>query len=883
MPKPVHSNLPAPMFETLEDRRLLSTVNWGTIPKLVQQDQAVANYPAITGAGTSIAILDSGINYNDPALGSGFGPGHKVIAGYDFVDNDTNPMDSDGHGTGLASVAGASTYSYNGANYQGVAPGANLIALRVDDGTYGWAKEAPLAKLALQWVIDHRDEYNIVAVNMSFGKGHYTDPTTLAVVANELQQLNAMGVLLVAAAGNDGVESPPTIEYPAADPNVYAVGSINGSDVISSFSSRNQYLDILAPGEDQPLIYYLPQTGQRAILGGSGTSFSTPYIAAMAALMKQIDPTLTTAEMISILQRSGSANYDGDKEAAPYTGLTFQRLNINAALAMTYAERDDVHENNDTTGTATTLSFSDNIAALDNLKLLVADADFYKFTLGTQADVDYSISATDAAAPASDLLDANGTLLMHLPAAGQIRLGAGTYYVRFNAVAATLTGTYGLSIAQTPDDALNNHTTATATPISLDVNGHGALTGMFLLGGSDDYYAFTLDVNSDVDLAIPFGGTTPPSAQLLDINGNLISNIGAGASARLNAGRYLIRVYSANTLDDSYDVTVDAAAVVVVMPGLNGSSNGIAYDAAGTLHLAYYDEATKNLKYATRNSSGLWSNPVVVDGGLMAGQFVSLMLDANGRAGIAYYDANQADLKYAHFNGTTWDVMTVDSTFTTGYYPSLQFDNSNSPVISYYYKTGADLKLASLANGTWNLSTIDSAGDVGRYSSMALNRLTGRWSMAYEDTGHGHFKYADQTKNGWSITTVDDTTQIGGGYISLAFSPRTKRPEFSYYDAYNANLKLAVFNGSVWSNQLIAGKGTVGLYTNLFIDANGNEDILYYNKGADSAFRAKFNAGVWDLNQVTSDGGRWISRAIDSAGRQTMEYLQAAGIAAVEL
>ena len=879
MKKPRPSARPVQMIERLEERRFLSTT-WGAIPKLIGQDLAVENYPTINGAGASIAILDSGMNYNDPALGGGFGPGHKVVAGYDFVSNDADPMDSDGHGTGLASVAAATSYTYNGATYQGVAPGANLIALRVEDGDYSWNQEAPLAKLALQWVIDHRDQYNIVAVNMSFGKGHYSSPTTLAVIADELAQLNQMGVLLVASSGNGGVQSPLNIEYPAADPNVYAVGSVNATDVISSFTSRSADMDILAPGEDMPLIYYLPQTGQRDILAGSGTSFATPFIAGMAALLKQIDPTLTGAEMISIIQRSGSANYDGDKES-PGTGLTWQRLNINNALAMAYSERDDAHENNDSTGSATVLSFSGDTAALDNLKLLKADGDFYKFTLGAQADIAYILTNSQGAAPSTDLLDSSGTLLKHLSAGDEIRLATGNYYIRVNAPSSTLAGTYGISVTQTPDDPLDNHTANTATPIPLNGNGHGELTGMDLLGGSDDYYSFTIDATNDVNLAIAFGGaSTPPSAQLLDTNGNFIATIGSALTRRLGTGRYLIRVYSATTLDASYDMSVDTTSFV--MPGLNGSSNGIAYDASGTLHLAYFDEASKNLKYAQRDANGIWSSPIVVDGGLLAGQFISMVLDSAGRPGVAYYDANNADLKYAHFNGSSWDVMTVDSTYTTGYYPSLRFDNSDRPVISYYYKTGSDLKMAYLSGAAWMLSTIDSSGDVGRYSSLAVNLLTGRWSMAYEDTGHGYFKYADQTRSGW-ITTVDSTTKTGGGYVSLVFSPKPKRPEFSYYDAYNANLKLAIFNGSSWSNQVVASKGTVGLYSNLLIDADGNEDILYYNKGADGAFRATFNAGVWGLNQLTSDGGRWISRAVNGAGKQTMEYMRAGGIAAVEL
>lgn len=764
------------MLEPLEDRRLLTT--WGAFPVLIGQNQAVANHAAVNGAGTSIAIIDTGVNYNDPALGSGFGPGHKVIAGYDFVDNDNDPMDTDGHGTGLASVIGASSYTYNGATYQGIAPGANLIALRIDDGTFGWNKEATYGELALQWVIAHREQYNIVAVNMSFGKSHYATETTLAPIADELATLTQLGVMLIASSGNDGAQTPYGVEYPAADPNVYAVGSINSNDVISTFTERGPLMDILAPGEDVPLIYYLPQTKQRDILAGSGTSFAVPFIAGMAALLKQIDPTLTPAEMMSIMQRSGSANYDGDKETSPYTKLTWQRINVNSAENMAYAERDDAHENNDTQAAATPLSISNGSASLSDLKLLIADADFYKFTLGTQSDVDFTFALSGGSTPpAIDLLNSSGTLLQHLTTGAGARLNAGTYYLRANAPANTLAGTYGV-----------------------------ALTAAAVIG------------------------STPT-------------------------------------------------------PGANASSSAIAYDSAGNLHLAYYDETTKNLKYAKRASNGAWGATVVVDGGFMTGQFVSIDIDSNNRPGIAYYDANNADLKYAHFNGSSWDVMTVDSTFTTGYYPSLRYDSSNSPIISYYYKTGADLKFAVLASGTWNLSTIDSANDVGRYSSLQPNPVTGRWSVAYEDTTHGWFKYADQGKSGWSPTTIDNSTRIGGGYISLVFNPgNSYRPAMSYYDAYNADLKYAYFNGSSWVKQTVASKGTVGLYSNLLIDPDtGASDILYYSKNSDTVSRAISSSTGWSFTQITTDGGRWISRAMNASDDQTLSYLRSGGLMFVEI
>src|SRR5947207_11925442 len=96
-------------MEPLEPRELLSG-NWGAIPRLIGQDLAAANYPGATGAGESIAVLDTGIDYNLPELGGGFGAGHKVIAGWNFVNNNGNPIDTDGHGTGVAGLIAASPY-----------------------------------------------------------------------------------------------------------------------------------------------------------------------------------------------------------------------------------------------------------------------------------------------------------------------------------------------------------------------------------------------------------------------------------------------------------------------------------------------------------------------------------------------------------------------------------------------------------------------------------------------------------------------------------------------------------------------------------------------------------------------------------------------------
>jgi len=81
-----------------------------------------------TGAGVLIAVVDTGVDYTHPDLGSGFGPGYKVVGGHDYVDNDNDPADVDGHGTHIAGIIAA-----NG-KFSGVAPDAKILAYRVVDG-----------------------------------------------------------------------------------------------------------------------------------------------------------------------------------------------------------------------------------------------------------------------------------------------------------------------------------------------------------------------------------------------------------------------------------------------------------------------------------------------------------------------------------------------------------------------------------------------------------------------------------------------------------------------------------------------------------------------------------------------------------------------------
>src|SRR5581483_8165698 len=95
------------------------------------------------GAGYSVAVIDTGIDYTHPDLGGAWGA--RVVAGWDFVNNDADPMDDNGHGTHVAGIIGSSN-----ATYYGVASGVNLIALKVLDangsGSFGSVEDAQIGR-----------------------------------------------------------------------------------------------------------------------------------------------------------------------------------------------------------------------------------------------------------------------------------------------------------------------------------------------------------------------------------------------------------------------------------------------------------------------------------------------------------------------------------------------------------------------------------------------------------------------------------------------------------------------------------------------------------------------------------------------------------------
>jgi serine protease AprX len=304
--------------------------------------------PGVTGQGVGVAVIDSGISPHAALTG-------RVVANVSLVTGDPSTADAYGHGTHIAGIiagSGAAARNVTGLYDGGVAPGVQLVNVRVLGADGSGLTSDVIA--GIQWAVANRARYNIRIINLSLGhpvgEPAATDPLCEAV-ADAVQA----GIVVVAAAGNAGVADNGSqilggIMSPGNSPAAITVGALNtwgtadrSDDTVATYSSRGPTKydlavkpDVAAPGNKIISLEanggylveeysYLHQagSGSNAYMQLSGTSMAAPMVSGGVALLLQGTPNLVPAQVKLALQMGATFVKDGGLMGAGAGSVNF--------------------------------------------------------------------------------------------------------------------------------------------------------------------------------------------------------------------------------------------------------------------------------------------------------------------------------------------------------------------------------------------------------------------------------------------------------------------------------------------------------------------------------------------------------------------------------
>ncbi|MET8754692.1 type VII secretion-associated serine protease mycosin [Streptomyces sp. NPDC004667] len=263
-------------------------------PWALQRLMLDALWARTKGEGVRVAVIDTGVDRTNPQLSGALDPG----AGRDFLDpkggDGTN--DTVGHGTKVAGLIAARPQE--GTGFVGLAPEATVIPIRQNDGQ-GNGNAATLAQ-----AIDHAVAKGAQVINISQDTDAPLTPDS--ELGKAVQRALDAKAVVVASAGNDGLTGQKRRTYPAAFPGVLAVASSDRNNERAAFSQPGDFIGVAAPGVD--MVSTVPGFGQCI---DNGTSFSAPYVAGVAALLRAEHPQWTPQEVVWQIQNTAERSVNG--------------------------------------------------------------------------------------------------------------------------------------------------------------------------------------------------------------------------------------------------------------------------------------------------------------------------------------------------------------------------------------------------------------------------------------------------------------------------------------------------------------------------------------------------------------------------------------------
>ena len=290
-----------------------------------------------TGAGVTVAVLDTGLDNNLPGINKDTSNSDRDIHREDFAPTPIGGLDNNGHGTHVTGIIASSRTGADG-EWNGIAPDVSLVSVSVL-GEEGWGTYESVIQ-GIEWVIANKDTYSIDIMNLSLvatpQSPYWADPLNQAVMVAWSE-----GIVVVAAAGNDGPDAM-TIGVPGNNPYVISVGAFTDNytpleandDYIPPFSAAGPTLDgfvkpdIIAPGAHMVSTMqsntWLATNHAAYKVGGThfsmaGTSQATAVVSGIAALMLAQDPTLTPDQLKYRIMRTAQVWTDPATGNAPYS------------------------------------------------------------------------------------------------------------------------------------------------------------------------------------------------------------------------------------------------------------------------------------------------------------------------------------------------------------------------------------------------------------------------------------------------------------------------------------------------------------------------------------------------------------------------------------
>lgn len=407
---------------------------------------------------TVVAVIDTGVDFNHPDLARNIWhntdeiPGNGIdddrngfkddYYGYDFANNDYNPMDDNGHGTHVAGTIGA--VGDNGIGVAGVNWNTQIMALKfLDRNGSGYLSNAVRA-------LNYAVANGAKVVNASFGGGGYD-----AAMATAINNARAKGVIVVAAAGNDGTNNDVNPVYPAnySSDNLIAVAATDRNDRIASFSNYGRVnVDLGAPGVS--IYSTLPGNKYGSY---SGTSMAAPHVTGAISLVWDAHPTWTYRQVLDAVLNTTDSIASLSGKAA------HGRLNVARAIAYGGTTTTPTPPKDITGATVTDVKFNGSGSTISQARVTFSEA----------------INPTTFTATDVTLMGPGGTKI----AVGTIKAVAGMGNTQFDVTfaAQSKAGTYILAVGPDVRDAAGN-------PMDQNRNGR--------TGESNDKFTTTAVVSS---------------------------------------------------------------------------------------------------------------------------------------------------------------------------------------------------------------------------------------------------------------------------------------------------------------------------------------------------------------------------------------------------